>query len=202
MVYGDFFKITEGKIFLVLSILIANSISPFFDLRNIPLYIVIYYLISCIIVWGSETLVKRKKPGTLQSALESMKVMSLIAGAMSIAFGFVLLDFTLLPFLESGKMDLFGIFSGYLLVFIGIGMIALSKSFHIMEKSLIMKIFKHKKLDVNPDTPINLISALILAITMSLYAYKSLSFGPIFTYVILLLIITGSFVWFIFKIFK
>ena len=32
MGYGNFFKVTEGKVFLVLSILIANSISPYFSL--------------------------------------------------------------------------------------------------------------------------------------------------------------------------
>ncbi|MFH1364838.1 MAG: hypothetical protein ABIH52_04270 [Candidatus Aenigmatarchaeota archaeon] len=197
-----FFKLSEGKIFLVLSTLIASSISPFFDSRNIIFYIVAYYFLACLIVWGSEKALEKKKPGSIKSTLETMKIMSLVGGAISITFGFIILDFTFIPFLETGSIHIIDIVSGYLLIFLGIGLVALSKSFQGLEKSLVVKLFSHKKVQMNAEVPINLISALILAVTMSLYSYKVLSLTSLHIYIMLLLIITGSFVWFIFRLFK
>ncbi|MBU0530712.1 MAG: hypothetical protein KKC05_03485 [Nanoarchaeota archaeon] len=197
-----FFKLSEGKIFLVLSTLIASSISPFFDSRNIIFYIVAYYFLACLIVWGSEKALEKKKPGSIKSTLETMKIMSLVGGAISITFGFIILDFTFIPFLETGSIHIIDIVSGYLLIFLGIGLVALSKSFQGLEKSLVVKLFSHKKVQMNAEVPINLISALILAVTKSLYSYKVLSLTSLHIYIMLLLIITGSFVWFIFRLFK
>lgn len=202
MGYKNFLKVTEGKIFLVLSILIASSISPFFDSANILAYIILYYILASVIVWVSEKVIEKKKPGSLKSTLETMKIMTLIGGAIAITFGFVILDLTLIPFLDTGQIQLVDILSGYILIFLGIGMIALSKSLQSLEKSLILRLFSQKKVQLDAHIPINLISALILALTISMYSYKILFLTSVYVYIGLIMIITGSLVWFLFKLFK
>jgi len=197
-----FLKVTESKLFLVLAILIANLISPFFDLYNIVIYVIVYYLLACVIVWASERLMLKKQPTSLKSTLETMKILTLLGGATSIAFGFVILDISFISFIDTGSPQIFDFISGYLLIFIGIGLVVLSKTIRTLEKSVFLRLFNHRKVQMDSKTIINLISALILSITMTLYAYKSIYFASIQGYVALLVLVTIFFVWFLFRIFK
>ncbi|MFH1977777.1 MAG: hypothetical protein ABIJ92_00435 [Candidatus Aenigmatarchaeota archaeon] len=198
----NFFKLTESKAFLVASILITNSIFPFFNPEFIILYTIIYYGIACIIVAIAETLLSKKSSGSIKPAIEATRFITMIAGAIFIALGLVVLDFAFAPYVEMGSMNYFEMFSGYLLLFIGVAMIALSKMFHKLSKSILIRLVNFKKFPVDPKMTINVISSIILVITVSVYLFQNLGSSSTVMYVASLLLLTGFFIWFLLRNFK